>query len=177
MRKGIGVSNTVAAVGMAVLLIVGFVGGFLFSGSMGAGAATVVRTEYVTVGGTVTQRITITTTAAAGQVSGPPLKIGMTISKDGLFAPLTSGYESFNREWLNWVNNVRKGVYIRELGARVPVEIIMYDDRSQPDLAIQLYTKLATEDRVHILVSPYSADIGIQLIPTVAERYRVPMIM
>jgi len=171
-----GISNAVAAVMAVALLVVGVIGGY-FVGTSSSAQNIVTRTEYVTVGGTVTQRITITTTASPSPTSVPPLKIGMTISKDGLFAPLTSGYEAFNREWLKWVNNVRKGVYIRELDVRVPVEIIMYDDRSQPDLAIQLYTKLATEDNVHILVSPYSADIGIQLIPTVAERYRVPMIM
>ncbi|MEM4494629.1 MAG: ABC transporter substrate-binding protein [Candidatus Caldarchaeum sp.] len=174
----IALSSTIAAVMAVALLVVGVVGGY-FVGISSSAQNVVTRTEYVTVGGTVTERITITitSTASPSPASAPPLKIGMTISKDGLFAPLTSGYEAFNREWLNWVNNVRKGVYLRELGVRVPVEIIMYDDRSQPDLAIQLYTKLATEDNVHILVSPYSADIGIQLIPTVAERYRVPMIM
>lgn len=178
MVRQAAVSNTVAAVLMVVLLAAGFAGGYFTAAFTGTGQTEIAtKTEYVTVGGTVTQRITITATTTVGQTSGPPLKIGMTISKDGLFAPLTSGYESFNREWLNWVNNVRKGVYVRDLGVRVPVEIIMYDDRSQPDLAIQLYTKLATEDNVHILVSPYSADIGIQLIPTVAEKYRVPMIM
>jgi branched-chain amino acid transport system substrate-binding protein len=171
----VGISNTVAALLAVVLLLVGLGGGYFIGTSTSVAPTVVTRTAFVTVGGTVTERITITTSGE--QQTRPPLKIGMTISKDGLFAPLTSGYEAFNREWLNWVNNVRKGVYIRELGARVPVEIIMYDDRSQPDLAIQLYTKLATEDNVHILVSPYSADIGIQLIPTVAERFRVPMIM
>jgi branched-chain amino acid transport system substrate-binding protein len=170
-----GVTRTVATVLAIVLLLIGLSSGYFIGVSVSPTVVT--KTQLVTVGGTVTERITITITTAVAQPTGPPLKIGMTISKDGLFAPLTSGYEAFNREWLKWVNNVRKGVWVRELGVRVPVEIIMYDDKSRPDLAIQLYTKLATEDNVHILVSPYSADIGIQLIPAVAERFRVPMIM
>jgi hypothetical protein len=116
----VGISNTVAALLAVVLLLVGLGGGYFIGTSTGVAPTVVTRTAFVTVGGTVTERITITTSGE--QQTRPPLKIGMTISKDGLFAPLTSGYEAFNREWLNWVNNVRKGVYIRELGARVPVK-------------------------------------------------------
>jgi len=175
----IAVSNTIAIALAALMLVVGVLGGYFAGISTQQPAGP--RTQTITVRETVTvvggQTTVTVTQARCQQPDLPKLKIGMTISKDGLFAPLTAGYEAFNREWVNWVNNVRGGIYIRELGCAVPVEIIMYDDRSQADLAIQLYTRLATEDQVHILVSPYSADIGVQLIPTVAERYKVPMIM
>ena len=185
------ISTATAAILAIVLLVVGAIGGYFVGVSTQQPAEPMVTTvtvretvtmgdgqmmaETTTVTTTLRETVTITKTPEAGEV--PPLKIGMTISKDGLFAPLTAGYENFNKEWLKWVNNERGGIYVRELGRAVPVEIIMYDDRSQADLAIQLYTKLATEDQVHILVSPYSADIGVQLIPTVAEKYKVPMIM
>ncbi|MEM1994346.1 MAG: ABC transporter substrate-binding protein, partial [Nitrososphaerales archaeon] len=165
--------TSVAAVAIVIALIVGGVAGY-YSGGMGAVPSTVTTT----VGQTVTQTVTSTTTVTVQKTPTGvrPLKIGMTISKDGTFAPLTVGYEKFNAAWLDWVNNVRKGIYVRELGTTVPVEIILYDDRSSADLAVQLYTKLATEDNVDILVSPYSADIGVQLIP-IAERNRIPLIM
>jgi hypothetical protein len=95
MRKS-GVSNTVTTILAVVLLLIGLAGGYLISSTVSMSPTVVTKTAFVTVGGTVTERITITT--AVAQPTGPPLKIGMTISKDGLFAPLTSGYEAFNRE-------------------------------------------------------------------------------
>jgi ABC-type branched-subunit amino acid transport system substrate-binding protein len=164
--------TSVAAVAIVIALVIGGVAGYF--------AATTTITS--TVGQTITQTITSITTKTLTVTVTPtpagvkPLRIGMTLSKDGTFAPLTAGYEKFNAAWLDWVNNVRKGIYVRELGTAVPVEIVWYDDRSSADLAVQLYTKLATEDKVDILVSPYSADIGVQIIP-IAERNKVPLIM
>lgn len=165
--------TSLAAVAIVIALVVGGAAGYF---TAGAGVAT--STVTTTARQTVTQTVTSTTTVSVQSTPAGvrPLKIGMTISKDGTYAPLTVGYEKFNAAWLDWVNNVRKGIYVRELGTTVPVEIVWYDDRSSADLAVQLYTKLATEDKVDILVSPYSADIGVQLIP-IAERNRIPLIM
>lgn len=119
---------------------------------------------------TVTQTLTMT-----GAQTARPIKIGMTISQGGAFAPLDSGYVAFNKAWADWVNS-QGGLYASADGLKHPVQIISSDDNSDPQIAVNQYTKFATQDGVDFLVSPYSADIGLKLIP-IAENNHVPLIM
>jgi branched-chain amino acid transport system substrate-binding protein len=109
-----------------------------------------------------------------GSTKGSPIKIGMTLSESGLFAPLDGGYTKFNNAWANWVNG--NGGLVDKNGVHHNVTIVWYDDQSMHDLAVSQYHKLAEQDNVSILISPYSADIGKDLIP-VAQADKVPLIM
>jgi len=113
-------------------------------------------------------------TATPFATKGSTLKIGMTLSQSGLFASLDGNYTHFNDAWQSYVNS--NGGLVDGSGVHHNVTIISYDDQSQHDLAVSQYHKLAEQDDVSFLISPYSADIGKDLIP-VAQADKVPLIM
>ena len=51
-----------------------------------------------------------------------------------------------------------------------PVEWVLYDDQSKPDVARALYEKLVTGDKVDLLMGPYATG-GILSAIAVAERH------
>ena len=55
------------------------------------------------------------------------------------------------------------------------VELVMYDDRSDPQTAVRLYEKLITEDKVDAVMGPYSSPIT-EAAVNVTEKYRKLMV-
>jgi len=113
-------------------------------------------------------------TPAAPAGKGSTIRIGMTLSQSGTFASLDGNYTKFNAAWATWVN--ANGGLKDAKGVSHNVSIIWYDDQSGHDLAVSQYHKLAEQDNVTVMVSPYSADIGKDLIP-IAQADKVPLIM
>jgi len=75
--------------------------------------------------------------------------------------------------------NVRK-LYVDELNGRGgllghKVELKIYDDKSERRTAIELYEKLIPEDRVDIVLGPYSSHLT-DPVANVMERYKRPFI-
>ncbi len=60
-------------------------------------------------------------------------------------------------------------------GKSYRLELKMYDDQSDPNLSVRLYTRLVTSDKVHFLLGPYSSGITIPA-SSVAEKYEIPMV-
>jgi len=56
-----------------------------------------------------------------------------------------------------------------------PVELVIYDDQSDPTLTARLYEKLITQDEVDGLLAPWSDDMTMPA-TTVAEKYRKPIV-
>ena len=56
-----------------------------------------------------------------------------------------------------------------------PVKIKVYDDQSDPTTTARLYEKLITQDRVDVLIAPWSDDMTMPA-TTVAERYKKPIV-
>ena len=56
-----------------------------------------------------------------------------------------------------------------------PVELVIYDDQSDPTLTARLYEKLITQDEVDVLLAPWSDDMTMPA-TTVAEKYRKPIV-
>jgi branched-chain amino acid transport system substrate-binding protein len=95
--------------------------------------------------------------------------------KFGAVLPLTGwGSETGKRNlrgyqlWQEMVNE-KGGILGR------PVELIIYDDQSDPTLTARLYEKLITEDKVDILLAPWSDDMTMPA-TTVAEKYKKPIV-
>jgi len=93
-----------------------------------------------------------------------PLKIGASISLTGTYAKLGSytqdGYQLCAKE----VND-KGGLLGRKM------EFVIYDDRSEPPTAIKLYEKLITEDKVELVMGPYSSPIT-NAASTVSEKHK-----
>ncbi len=104
---------------------------------------------------------------AAGNVaaapSGPPIRIGGTLALTG---PLAS---------TAMIHKIVGDIYIENLNKANgllgrPVEWVLYDDQSKPDVARALYEKLVTGDKVDLLIGPYATG-GILSAIAVAERH------
>ncbi len=101
--------------------------------------------------------------AAAG-----PIRVGVTVSLTGrLAAPAQEQLEGMQM-WAQDLN--ARGAL---LGRKV--ELVYYDDKSDPATSARLYEKLITQDRVDLLLGPYSSDLTLEA-SSVAERHNFPML-
>ena len=93
----------------------------------------------------------------------------------GTSVALTGKYARTGQEQLQgfqmWVEevNARGGL----LGRKVALKY--YDDESKPETGAKLYEKLITDDRVDLLIGPYSSDVTMAA-STVAEKHKMPMV-
>jgi len=71
--------------------------------------------------------------------------------------------------------NAAGGLYVEEYGKRIPVEIIRYDDTSDPGTGVKLLEKLILEDKVDFVLSPDGSDMHFAMAP-VANKYGYPLI-
>jgi len=95
--------------------------------------------------------------------SGPPIRIGSTLALTG---PLAATGQ---------VHKIVGEIYVEQLNAKNgllgrPVEWIVKDDQSKPDLARTLYEQLITVDKVDLLMGPYATG-NILSAMGVAQRY------
>lgn len=101
------------------------------------------------------------------------LKIGAVGPKTG---PLAGGAEvTF---WPNvrlWANDVNEAGGIDVGGTRRMVEIIEYDDQTNPGETIKAVQRLATQDEADFILAPYGTGLNIAAAP-IFERYGYPMV-
>jgi branched-chain amino acid transport system substrate-binding protein len=98
----------------------------------------------------------------------PPIRIGASLSLTGAYAkPGLYGREGYAL----CQKQINEGVGV--LGR--PVEFVIYDDRSDPQTGVRLYEKLITEDRVELVMGPYSSAIT-EAVANVTEKYRKLML-
>ena len=95
--------------------------------------------------------------------SGKPIRIGSTLALTG---PLAATGQ---------VHKIVGEIYVDQLNAKDgllgrPVEWIVRDDQSKPDLARTLYEQLITVDKVDLLMGPYATGAILSAM-AVAQRY------
>ncbi len=97
-----------------------------------------------------------------------PIKIGASMSVTGPYAKPGSyqkeGYDICIDEL-----NGKGGLLGRK------VELVIYDDQSQPATAVKLYEKLITEDKVDAVMGPYSSAVS-EAVANVTEKYKKVMV-
>lgn len=101
-----------------------------------------------------------------GEEAGP-IVIGGTLGLTGIYSGPSAGYELAFNYWVDEVN-ANGGIDGRE------VELILYDDESNPTVAQQLYQQLINEDGVDVLFAPYTTAVGGATVP-IAERAGILM--
>jgi len=97
-----------------------------------------------------------------------PVKIGVSLGLSGKYSFMSNMNKMAYELWTNDIN--RKGGL---LGRQV--ELIIYDDNSQPKKAKQLYEKLITIDKVDFVFAPYSSGITREVL-LVTEKYKYPLL-
>jgi branched-chain amino acid transport system substrate-binding protein len=95
--------------------------------------------------------------------AGPPVRIGGTLALTGPLAATAL------------VHKITGEIYVDELNRKNgllgrPVEWVLLDDQSKPDLARTLYERLITVDKVDLLLGPYATGAILSAMG-VAQRY------
>jgi branched-chain amino acid transport system substrate-binding protein len=94
----------------------------------------------------------------AGCGSKPPAKdkivIGQAVALSGWDAIIhNSGPAQTQQLWVDEVN-AKGGIYVKEYGKKLPIELIVYDDKSEHGTMVRLMEKLIIEDKVDFLFPP-----------------------
>jgi branched-chain amino acid transport system substrate-binding protein len=106
--------------------------------------------------------------AVAGHRPNNEVLFGGAISQTGQFAEPAGRQVNSIKLWTDEVN-ARGGL----LGHKVVVRLL--DDKSDTQTAVKLYEKLITEDKVDVLLAPYSSGIT-EAVANVNERYKMPFV-
>ena len=95
------------------------------------------------------------------------IRIGAAVSMTGRLAKegnlVKKGYET----WVEWIN-ARGGINVG--GKPHKVEMIYYDDKADPTTSAKLTEKLITEDKVNLILGPYSSGIAAAT-SAIGEKY------
>jgi branched-chain amino acid transport system substrate-binding protein len=112
----------------------------------------------------------------AGEALAQPREIIL-----GAALPITGGQSReggyFKRAYEMAVKEINDagGITVKEFGKKIPIKLIIYDDKSDNTTSVQLYEKLVTEDKVNALLGGYGTPL-ITAHTVVAEKYRIPYV-
>jgi branched-chain amino acid transport system substrate-binding protein len=98
-----------------------------------------------------------------GASAADPIKIGCSMALTGSVAAIGKQVLAALQIWKDDVN-AKGGLLGR------PVELIFYDDQSNPSNVPPIYTKLIDVDKVDLLVGPYATNMVAPAIPVVAAH-------
>ena len=104
--------------------------------------------------------------SGAAAQSGNPIKVGMSLALTGAGAPAGKMLQAAIEIWRDDVN-AKGGLLGR------PVEIIVYDDQSNPANVPNLYTKLITVDKADLLLGPYGTNYVAPAMPTIIQNKKM----
>lgn len=96
------------------------------------------------------------------------IKVGAAVSDTGKFA--IEG-QSTKRGYEMWADEVNARGGIDVAGTKRKVQIIYYDDQSEPETAVKLIQRLISEDKVDFLLGPYSSGLTIAT-SAIAAKYK-----
>ena len=97
-----------------------------------------------------------------------PIKVGASLSLTGQLSRSGVEQEHGYKLWLEDVT-ARGGILGR------PVELILYDDKSDPATGAKLYEKLITLDKADLVIGPYSSPVTFAA-SAITEKYAYPML-
>ncbi len=107
--------------------------------------------------------------AAAAEAEGKgPIRVGVTVS-------LVGKYEQPGRAELEGLQMWAYDVNTRGALLGRKVEIVYHDDQSDAQMSAELYERLITQDKVDLLVGPYSSELTMEA-SSVAEQHAFPMV-
>jgi branched-chain amino acid transport system substrate-binding protein len=98
--------------------------------------------------------------------------LGSAISQTGKYAREGKFYVD---AYALTVDAVNKAGGVKAGGKAYKLVLKMYDDQSDPNLSVRLFTRLVTSDKVNFLLGPYSSGITIPA-SAVSEKYEIPMV-
>ncbi len=94
-----------------------------------------------------------------------PIRIGLSVALTGGVAPAGKQVLAGLQIWRDDVN-AKGGLLGR------PIELVFYDDQSNPQNVPALYTKLIEVDKVDLLIGPYATNMVAPAIPVLIDHNR-----
>ena len=116
--------------------------------------------------------ILLAAVAALGLPEAPeaqrPIRIGASFAQTGVLAAIGQSRLRGSQLCVRHMND-KGGVLGRQL------ELVVYDDGSDPAVAVRLYEKLITQDKVDLVVAPNTSPI-VDAVADVTEKHKMPMV-
>jgi branched-chain amino acid transport system substrate-binding protein len=121
------------------------------------------------VSGAIAGATTLGALPRRGRAQGKPVRIGYTLSATGPYSVGAGITQAPN--YSLWADQVgaKGGLMVKGEGRR-PVEFVATDDRSEIETAVRFYEKLATDDKVDLLLPPWGTAMNFAVAP-VAHRH------
>jgi branched-chain amino acid transport system substrate-binding protein len=94
-----------------------------------------------------------------------PIRIGLSVALTGGVAPAGKQVLAGLQIWRDDVN-AKGGLLGR------PIELVFYDDQSNPQNVPALYTKLIEVDKVDLLIGPYATNMVAPAIPVLMQYHK-----
>ncbi len=97
------------------------------------------------------------------------IRVGLSISITGIYS--VQGRESFQGISL-WVSDANRegGIFVREYGRKIPVELVYFDDESSVEICRLNTRRLIEESKTDILLGPYSSSLSLASAETAEEH-------
>jgi len=108
--------------------------------------------------------------AASIAVAAEPIKVGFSMSMTGAVAPNGRQLLLALEIWRDDVN-AAGGLLGR------PVELVHYDDQSNPASVPGIYTKLLSVDKVDLLLGPYATNMAAPAMPVIMDAKKTTLSM
>src|SRR5450759_5641722 len=102
-------------------------------------------------------------------MSRPEITIGLSVSLSGKFHPQGQQALQGARLWQAYIN-AQGGIAVQN-GEKSSVRLVWYDDRSQISFARKSVCQLLREDKIDILLGPYSSSLTMA-VAEIAEEYK-----
>jgi len=111
---------------------------------------------------------------AAAEKAPDKIRIGCAIALSGPNS--MGGITTQVNPYKLWVAhaNERGGIFVPKYNKRIPVDLILYDDRSDIETSIKMAEKLIVEEKVHFMLPPWGTASNFAIAP-VATKYKHPM--
>ena len=98
--------------------------------------------------------------------------VGMSASLSGDFK--IQGMQALHGV-TSWIRDVNRqgGIFVEDKGARLPVSLVYYDDHSRLTSVRECVVKLIEEDKIDILIGPYSSSLSIAAADVANSHHKV----
>ena len=112
---------------------------------------------------------------AASEKAPDKILFGNPIALSGMYS--AGAMMSQIRAYDMWVEeiNAKGGIYVKEYGKKIPVEIIRYDDKSDVGTAVKLTEKLILDDKVHFILPPWGTAAHFAIAPVIT-KHKYPVV-
>jgi branched-chain amino acid transport system substrate-binding protein len=115
------------------------------------------------------------TSSVATPAPKDKITIGYVDAFTGVFAPAPLLWGTIWMETLITDYNAAGGIFVPELGKKLPVELIKYDSKSDMETLIRLTEKAMVEDKADFMFAPWGTSQNFAVL-SLYEKHQYPMI-